>query len=407
MIRYQIAADLSAAGYTSRDNVSVTISLEQNVSPVMADHGYYLDRYGFEISGYEIEHYKAHYNVWQHFVNQPDAACCLIYEAHTCISADACVFEELKEQLPDDWEMFFPFNRFDEKSRQTAPATCASILGYYIGCPAYFISRKGALKLLEQTVIRQPLDEELLDLSLSDKLTADFSETNWFTCDLGAAPAYKARMAALKQAVFNVPGWNNEHKTTARKIIRLLTSYCHELGIDLILHAGSLIGGIRHGGIMPWDDDIDFAIHHLQVSRLIKRIEADGILCIKPFIFRKTNSVYHKCWMKEEGEITEGFEHRFPFVDLWLFYDQDEAGYIIHKEGHRYPVDICLPLKQMEFEGSIVQIPHDPLATLDLQYPGWREHIEVYSWCHRLKGRTFRRFILPIQVNESGRMIQE
>ena len=32
---------------------------------------------------------------------------------------------------------------------------------------------------------------------------------------------------------------------------------CREHGIVYYLHAGSVIGAVRHGGMIPWDDDAD------------------------------------------------------------------------------------------------------------------------------------------------------
>jgi hypothetical protein len=373
----------------------------------MADQEQYVAQYGFGMNDYEINYYKAHYAIWQQFVNNTADDYCLVCESAVSFNVAEQEFGNLGDSLPGDWEIFFPFDRFGEHNKQTAPEICIARLGYFVGCPAYFISRKGAEKMLTRSIITQPLDEELLSLSLSDQLTADFSETGWFSYDHHASPSFIARKTALSDAIFSIPGWNSQHRAIARRIIRRLVHCCKQLDIDLVLHAGSLIGGIRHGGIMPWDDDIDFAIHHRQVHRLIAFLEKENVLAIKPVIFRRTGSVYYKCWMKEEGEITEGFEHRFPFVDLWLFYDKEEEGYVVHKEGHRYPIDICMPFRTMYFEGSEVQIPNDPLATLDLQYPGWREYIEVYAWCHRLKKPLFKKLRLRIRVNEAGAFIPD
>lgn len=386
---------------------STNLELAPDNSSCTVDQDDYLFRYGFEVNDLEINYYKWHYAIWQHFLNQPEEDFCLICEKAVSFNTGIENFSELQEDLPNDWEVFFPFDQFNENNRHTAPEICVGKLGYFVGCPVYFISKKGAAKLLTHTTIRQPLDEELLTLSLSDQLITDFSDTGWFTYDYHSSPCFLARKAALSTAIFTTQGWTDDNRALARKIIKQLVSYCTELGVDLVLHAGSLIGGIRHGEIMPWDDDIDFAVHHLQIQQLITKIQEEDILQIKEVTFKKTNSVFYKCWMKEEGEITEGFEHRFPFVDLWLFYDKEEEGYVIHKEGHRYPKHICMPFKKMYFEGSEVQVPNDSLATLDLQYPGWREYIEIYAWCHRLKKYAFKKMKLRIRVNEEGRLIPD
>jgi phosphorylcholine metabolism protein LicD len=407
MIIYTLAIEANNAMHVcfNYKEQAAELQLQPDNSPCTVDQDNYLSQYGFDLNDVEINYYKAHYAIWHHFINQTEEDYCLICEKTVSFHVDREEFEDLSDQFTDDWEVFFPFD-VNRINKYTSREICVGSFGYFVGCPVYFISRKGAASLLANTTIKQPLDEELFILSISEKLVAYFTETGWFTYNYEMSPCFIARKAALSDSIFNTPGWSDYHRAIAQKIIKQLVLYCTQLQIDLVLHAGSLIGGIRHGGIMPWDDDIDFAVHHGKIQQLIDLIQKEDILKIKPTIFRKTNTVYYKCWIKGEGEIAEGYEHLFPFVDLWLFYDEEEEGYVIHKEGHRYPKHICMPFKNMVFEGSEVQVPNDPLATLDLQYPGWRKYIIVYPWCHRLKKLAFKRLTLRIEVDESGRLIR-
>ena len=36
-----------------------------------------------------------------------------------------------------------------------------------------------------------------------------------------------------------------------------LDRVCRQLGVTYQLGAGSLLGAVRHGGFIPWDDDVD------------------------------------------------------------------------------------------------------------------------------------------------------
>lgn len=43
---------------------------------------------------------------------------------------------------------------------------------------------------------------------------------------------------------------------------------CKELNIDYMLDGGNLIGSLRHGGFIPWDDDIDILMHPRDIKKI-------------------------------------------------------------------------------------------------------------------------------------------
>ena len=70
-----------------------------------------------------------------------------------------------------------------------------------------------------------------------------------------------------------------EEKRKLRKILLKLACelkrVCEKYGLSYFLHAGSLLGAVRHGGFIPWDDDMDFVLPRRDFERLIGIAETE------------------------------------------------------------------------------------------------------------------------------------
>jgi lipopolysaccharide cholinephosphotransferase len=59
-----------------------------------------------------------------------------------------------------------------------------------------------------------------------------------------------------------------QYQTEALSILLEFQRVCEELGLRYYLTAGTLLGAVRHGGFIPWDDDVDVAMPRRDYDRL-------------------------------------------------------------------------------------------------------------------------------------------
>ncbi|WP_143306384.1 LicD family protein [Chitinophaga vietnamensis] len=367
--------------------------------PLHLDRDFMRSKYGFSISGYECELFATHYHIWQQF-EQTDAPYCLVMEdtAHFAETFGEQL-NNIREMLEEDgeWDVLFPF----EPGEEGKVPNPHYLLGYYWGLQAYFISRKGVAGLLGIKEIRQPVDEEILTMSMEGRLEVDCTQLDCFVYSENTHQL-KQRNDALREAAFMMDGWSVLHKQQIREMMQIISRIAMDHSIDLVLSDGSLLGHIRHNGIMPWDDDVDLALDKAAYEKLQALIAATSVLRTGFFFWGDEQVRYAKIW-SDEGEDIPGFSYKFPFVDIW-FYEEREKQ-IIFESGTVYPQEIYKPFSTAVFEGASFKIPQDPLKCLDISYSHWRTKIIVYPWSHRLEREDFNPLLVDISTDSSGRMI--
>lgn len=68
-----------------------------------------------------------------------------------------------------------------------------------------------------------------------------------------------------------------EHQQVLYEILYMVDDFCKAHDIPYFLVGGTLLGAVRHKGIIPWDDDVDIAMTRENYERFIKEFHAEGV----------------------------------------------------------------------------------------------------------------------------------
>ena len=64
----------------------------------------------------------------------------------------------------------------------------------------------------------------------------------------------------------------DEYRDVVRDVLFRIDDICRENGLTYYLHAGTLLGAVRHKGYIPWGDDVDIAMYRPDYDRLAQII---------------------------------------------------------------------------------------------------------------------------------------
>lgn len=167
------------------------------------------------------------------------------------------------------------------------------------------------------------------------------------------------------------------------RLIRLLKRATDVLNKHSVAHwaiGGTLLGQLRNGGIIPWDDDIDLGV--LDANLLAELPWKEYGLQFKKHYF-----VPH-LW-----RITDMDESKGEFIDIFTFTRDEYGAYVINSSSFDDHIDLLFPLKTMPYHHMQLNVPNDPELYLDKKFGStWRSKLVVrwtHNPCHFLSHQTF------------------
>ena len=160
------------------------------------------------------------------------------------------------------------------------------------------------------------------------------------------------------------------------KTLKKVCEVLKENKIECWLSYGTLIGCLRHGGMIPWDDDIDISMNRKDYDLLFSiNWEEYNIKIEKRF---EANEVLYEISSTYTSNNGEELKVDNSYIDLFIVpvgLKSDEGGYYRHKE--ELMEEEIYPLVSAKFEGSNFLIPNNPYAFFERRY----FNTDVLNYC--------------------------
>tara|TARA_R110001592_G_scaffold32544_7_gene113894 strand:+ start:3303 stop:3854 length:552 start_codon:yes stop_codon:yes gene_type:complete len=140
-----------------------------------------------------------------------------------------------------------------------------------------------------------------------------------------------------------------------------LVSVLKKYGIRWCCSGGTLLGAIRHGGLIPWDDDCDITIDREQVEYLFwlkNYVEIKGrkLVRVGKYIKLKEDDIFIDIFILDNGKFPQRHWSSYNFIDDELY-----------------------PTSTSKFGDIIVNIPHKYIQYLDRTMPEWNNIAHIYN----------------------------
>jgi hypothetical protein len=211
--------------------------------------------------------------------------------------------------------------------------------------------------------------------------------------------------------------FKNSIEMSPIKTLEILYGMIQYITIFLTLHqieysiiSGTLLGCVRHQGIIPWDNDLDIMIFREGYEKLLtlntfNTSKISLVHCTPGFKIFYNNIPYGELFVYDYNPQEDCYMLAYPYID-------DEPTFLTSKiyfDWLRYPKDVIFPLKSIQFEEFYVLGPNDIISMLKINYPTSNIleciHNPAHNDTHMLLEKPFYTFLSKIEKIVSCKLL--
>ena len=162
---------------------------------------------------------------------------------------------------------------------------------------------------------------------------------------------------------------NNEQIKYTKELLLKFQEFAKLQNIQYFAISGTLIGTVRNGGLLPWDDDIDLGILDDDVYKIESYSDSDFYFDLAEFKF---------------GYKFKKKEHNL-FIDIMVF--NKDSGGTYRMINNAFPNEIfeeseLFPLQTMKYSNININVPFNYKNYLDRAFNDWENKIVINCGHH-------------------------
>lgn len=177
------------------------------------------------------------------------------------------------------------------------------------------------------------------------------------------------------------------------KIMQVVHDVLSKNNVPYFAIGGTLLGAIRDGEIIPWDDDLDIGILEkdlVKLNELAAEFNKRGVEFSRMDGETTPGSglhTFYKIAHKQSTKLVYGC--KYPWLDIFVFAELPDDRIVLHPNGPGAGLKLTtrfwltqnelFPLKLHKLGKIDIYIPNQPQAFLDRAYKNWQTTYAVYS----------------------------